>query len=814
MSALIFTVAPAARAGDAAGEAGHGTGSRSKAGSGKGSAARAPVGAACDTTLSQRRAVRGIPVEEGVESPELNELRRFEEQAFARPGSNPAPASTADSDAIMEAPPTLPGRWEGTGDVPEAVRAPETTLTLPRPLPAPDSDWLRSLKLPELPVRWDPQVLRYLDYFKNDVRGRSVMSNWIRRAGRFRTLFEGVLAREGLPKDLLYVAMVESGFETGARSSVGAGGVWQFMPGAARAYGLEVGYWVDARRDPEKSVEAAARYLKDLYVRFGSWHLVFAAYNAGYGAVLKSITRYNTNDYWELCHHESGLPWESSLYVPKILAAAIVGHNLQAFGFGDIVADPPFAYDRVQVPPGTGLVTVARATSTRQEVIAALNPQMIRERTPPDRGKYEVRVPAGSAPLFAESFDRVRAASDRFETVTLRFGETLDDVARARRITARELRRLNGVKDTTELRAGITILVPPKSTKGGVKAPPTSPGTTGDGGAVAAGRGAQGDSVDSDEGGGTGGGGTDEDEILVAVPERVFNYEGRERVFYRTRDGDTLDDIAEALGVRPDDLVDWNNLDGSAKLHPKMVLQVFVRKDFDPTQIVLLDSAHVRVVTLGSQEFLELDAARRGKKRLVIEAKAGETLARIGRRYGLTVGDLARINRFSYNTELQAGQKVVVYSPVGANARELAQGLAPEPRHERAVAALTRTIGMSRTPGKPLGKQPGGQSRAVDSKQIARRATGDAKLEEDNEGGKNEGGKNEARQKPEPPKKSPEKSQGLEKNERPPANGGAGVRAVAKPAAAKSKERDDARSAMPSSVGKPAPSPRGAPKKK
>ncbi|MEO7669983.1 MAG: LysM peptidoglycan-binding domain-containing protein, partial [Polyangia bacterium] len=508
-----------------------------------------------------------------------------------------------------------------------------------------------------------------------------------------------------------------------------------------------------------------------------------------------------------------------------ILAAAIVGHNLQAFGFGDIVADPPFAYDRVQVPPGTGLVTVARATSTRLEVIAALNPQIVRERTPPDRGKYEVRVPAGTAPLFAESFDRVRAASDRFETVTLRFGETLDDVARARRITARELRRLNGVKDTTELRAGITILVPPKSTKGGVKAPPASRGTTGDGGAAAAGTGAQGDSVDSDDGGGSGGGsGADEDEILVAVPERVFNYEGRERVFYRTRDGDTLDDIAEALGVRPDDLVDWNNLDGSAKLHPKMVLQVFVRKDFDPTQIVLLDSAHVRVVTLGSQEFLELDAARRGRKRLVIEAKAGETLARIGRRYGLTVGDLARINRFSYNTELQAGQKVVVYSPVGASARELAQGLAPEPRHERAVAALTRTVGMSHAPAKPLGKQTGVQVRAVDSKQIARRAPGDSKegtltredkedaeRDEDHEGGKNEGGRGEVRQRPEPLKKS----QGLEKSERSAVTGGASARAVAKPAAVKSKERDDDdRPAKASSVGKPAAPPRAAPKKK
>src|SRR6185503_19328093 len=132
--------------------------------------------------------------------------------------------------------------------------------------------------------------------------------------------------------------------------------------------------------------------------------LVFAAYNAGYGAVLKSIARYNTNDFWELCHHEAGLPWESSLYVPKILAAAIVGHNLQAFGFADIVPDPPYACDRVEVQAGTGLATVARATQARPEVITALNPQLLRERTPPDRGKYEIRLPPGTAPLFAAAF--------------------------------------------------------------------------------------------------------------------------------------------------------------------------------------------------------------------------------------------------------------------------------------------------------------------------------------------------------------------------------------------------------------------------
>ncbi|HEY4184346.1 MAG TPA: transglycosylase SLT domain-containing protein [Polyangia bacterium] len=634
-----------------------------------------------EESQSERRAVRGVAVDEPSESPELGELRRFEEESFPR--GHAGSDDGGSWDAPSEPQPALPGRWEGSGDVPEVLRSPDSTGARERAAaPPPDSEWLRSLKLPELPVRWDPQVLRYLDYFKNDTRGRAIMTNWLRRAGRYRSLIEVALVREGLPKDLLYVAMVESGFETSARSRVGAGGVWQFMPGAARAYGLEVGYWVDARRDPEKSVEAAARYLKDLYVRFNSWPLVFAAYNAGYGAVLKSITRYNTNDYWELCRHEAGLPWESSLYVPKIMAAAIVGHNLEAFGFSDVIPDPPFAYETVEVPAGTTLATVARAAKASPEVVAALNPQVARDRTPPDRPAAAVRIPVGTTATFVEAFERTRGANDRLETVTLRFGEALEDVAKARGTTARELRRLNGVKDSAELHAGIAIVVPRKKHEADkreieVAARPAAgaPERTGDG--------------------------PDDEEVLVAVPDRVFNYEGRERVFYRTREGDTLSAIADVFGVRSDDLVEWNNVDPDAKLHPKMVLQIFVRKEFDPTEVVLLDSARVKVVTLGSDEFLELEAARRGKKRLIIETRPGDTLVKLGRRYGLTVGDLARINRFSYNTDLRDGQKVVVYSPIGEPPRDVAQGMTAPARRDRGTVPSLRGVTAPST--KPTG---------------------------------------------------------------------------------------------------------------
>jgi membrane-bound lytic murein transglycosylase D len=657
-----------------------------------------------EESLSERRAVRGSAVDDASaapESPELREVRRFEEQAFPR-GAAVAPAPEGGGSGDVQ----LQGHWGGSGDVPPEART-EIAPARPSAQPAaPDSEWLRALKLPDLPVRWDPLVLRYLDFFKNDPKGHAIMANWLRRAGRFRALFEKTLERHGLPKSLLYVAMIESGFDTGARSRVGAGGVWQFMPGAARAYGLEVSYWVDARCDPERQADAAARYLKDLYVRFGSWPLVFAAYNAGYGAVLKSITAYNTNDFWELVRHESGLPWESSIYVPKIMAAAIIGTNAAAFGFGDLASDPAYAYEEAEAPPGTAFSTIARAAGAHVEVLEALNPELVRDRTPPDRGPSRVRLPPGTAGAFAANLESARTGNTQTETIVLRFGETLDDVARARGTSARELRRLNGVKDTGELRAGVSIVVPKR---GAAKTKARDKGEAVAEGAADAGKTTGPPEVP--EG--------DDDTVIVAVPDRSFAYDGRERVFYRTREGDGLDEIAATFGVRGDELTEWNNLDATAKLHPRMVLQIFVRKDFDPVGVLLLDPGKVRVVTLGSDEFLELEAARRGKKRLTVTAKAGETLVKLGRRYGLTPGDLARINRFSYNTELHEGQRIVVYSPTGEPPREVAMGLTPEPKRPKGGVAMGAAgPHLPTKPGAP--KASAGSTKAAPTKVAVR----------------------------------------------------------------------------------------------
>ena len=613
---------------------------------------------------AERKAVRGAPLEEpdANESPELREVHRFEARAFPRLGG-PELLDAQPDDAALPLPPGLTGRWGGTGDIPRQLRSPEVPARTDKAAASSRPAWAQALTLPELPVRWAPQVIRYLDFFKSDPKGHAIMASWLRKMERFRAIFETALARNELPKDLIYLAMIESGFEPGATSNKSAGGVWQFMPQVARAYGLEVGHWVDARRDPERAAESAARYLKDLYVRFGSWHLAFAAYNAGYGAILRSISRYNTNDYWELCRHESGLPWETTLYVPKILAAAIVGHNRAVFGFADVAPDAPWTYDTISVPAGTSLATLARAAGTSPEVIQLFNPELLRDRVPPDRGFCTVRIPPGSSGHYAQAVAQLRRSGERVETLVLRFGDTLESVAKARGVSLRELKRLNGVSDTADLRGGTTILVPARS---GAPVPASS---------------------GSDE---------SDDTILVAVPDRAVSCPGCERVFYRTREGDTLDEIADVFSVSVDNLVEWNNLDPEAKLQPKLVVQVFVRDGFDRANVALLDPNKVRVATLGSQEFLDLEAARRGKTRLQYTARAGDTLAKIAKRYGLAPGDLARINRLSATSDLGEGQKIVVYSPTPELPREItaANTLAakrPAPTSKTILAKNTST---------------------------------------------------------------------------------------------------------------------------
>lgn len=618
---------------------------------------RVPIDARDDRV--QRRAIRGATLDASRESQELRELRLFEQESFPKSGLRES-MSLGGREVGGGVPGQAGGLGAGLGPdaLPEGLRSPlgprgepGSGESSPPGTSGTSVPWLSALKLldnlglaPTF-VRFEAHVIKYLEFYKDERRGRSIMASWLRKQGRYKALIEQALDKYGLPRFLLYVAMIESGFDPHDRSHKGAVGLWQFMPEGARIYGLRVDYWVDERQDPVRSTEAAARYLGDLKARFGSWHLALAAFNAGYGAVLRAMQKYNTNDYWELCRHEDGLPWETLLYVPKAIATALVGENKGFFGYEEVAADPPVSFDGVPVSSSVSLAAAARAIGIPVEDLARINPHLRRGRTPPLKPgeTWELRLPAGTAERFSRSPEsRGEPGSEKLVAHVVRFGERIEDIAKQRGVSASQLRRINGLvsgDDQAEIRTGVTLLVPERPDHA-ERARPEPPAPL-----------------------------TPEEIVVVAVPDKDMVVPGKKRIFYRVVPGDSIWAIARFFKVRDADLMRWNNLDPEATLATKMVLDIWVDKDFDTSSAVLVDPARVRVVTTGSEEFFELVEALRGRRRQKITCQSGDTWEKLAKRCGLTVSDLERINRVGRGTELKPGQTVVVYHNLSASER-------------------------------------------------------------------------------------------------------------------------------------------------
>ncbi|MBI2202272.1 MAG: transglycosylase SLT domain-containing protein [Candidatus Rokubacteria bacterium] len=244
---------------------------------------------------------------------------------------------------------------------------------------------------PAYPLVLNAQVQHFLDRFTGE--RRDVIGLWINRSNRYLGMIREVLKSRGLPEDLAFTAMIESGFNPVAVSRVGAVGLWQFMAATARRYGLRVDRWVDERRDPEKSTFAAAAYLGDLHKMFGSWWLAQAAYNAGEMKVVRAIRATGSNDFWDLARSRH-LMRETKDFVPQIQAATMIGRDPAQYGFetGDTTI---VAFETVTVPAGTSLRWLAAAAGVSADMLASLNPSLIRSVTPPG-APYALRVPVGT----------------------------------------------------------------------------------------------------------------------------------------------------------------------------------------------------------------------------------------------------------------------------------------------------------------------------------------------------------------------------------------------------------------------------------
>jgi membrane-bound lytic murein transglycosylase D len=394
-----------------------------------------------------------------------------------------------------------------------------------------------NLPLSDIPLTLNSKVEYFLYYFQTS--GKASFSRWLSRSSRYIPMMKEILKREEMPEDLVYVAMIESGFQMHARSWASAVGPWQFMSETGRRYSLRIDQWIDERKDPVKATTAAALYLKELYGMFkGDWYLAAAGYNAGENKILRAINMYNTSDFWEISRG-SYLKRETKEYVPKLLAAAIIAKDPARYGFTDIAYLTPIEYDTVTIPSRTNLDLVAKLTGTTYESIKELNPDLRHWCTPPNYPDYQLKVPKGSKLQFESEYVKIpedqrfteRILYSRYQA---RKKDSLKSVARRFGTTPAVLAELNSLTAKSRI-AGKSLLVPVKQT------------------------------VDFSHEGRT----------ARAVSSKAF------AKYYTVKHGDTISSLAKRFNVSPKLLSAWNNLKAKVALKPgrRIIIAKFTEKN-------------------------------------------------------------------------------------------------------------------------------------------------------------------------------------------------------------------------------------------
>ncbi len=314
-----------------------------------------------------------------------------------------------------------------------------------------------------LPVVSNPMVEYWIRYFKKN--GRNTFLTWLIRAESVRKTVEPLLRQEGLPIELFFLGMIESGYSNTAYSRARATGSWQFMHGTAKLYGLRINHWVDERRDPVKSTVAAARFLKDLYVRFGDWYLAMAAYNAGPGKISRAIRATGSRDFWKIAETRH-IHAETRHYVPKMLAALQIASNPASHGFNyvpDSYHDMPDSLVELSRP--VQLAELAQHLDIAESTLRRWNPELINSITPPEKFldgiAYQLRLPSSHVPTFTKISTRLSYLEIRdVKMYQIKAGDTLSTIARRHGVRMNQIISVNQSLNPRALRVGRTIAIP------------------------------------------------------------------------------------------------------------------------------------------------------------------------------------------------------------------------------------------------------------------------------------------------------------------------------------------------------------------
>jgi membrane-bound lytic murein transglycosylase D len=497
----------------------------------------------------------------------------------------------------------------------------------------------------DFPIVMNKQVEFYLDFFQTTQR--DIFTRWLERSTRYLPMMKAELRQAGLPEDLAYLAMIESGFSLTAFSTAKAVGPWQFMNYTARDYGLVINKYVDERRDPEKSTKAAVAFLRDLYAMFGDWHLAVAAYNAGGGKISKGIRDYNTNDFWELAQ-EQYLNGETKRYVPKLIAAIILAKNPEKYGFTNINYAPPLAYEIVEVPAWTPLRAVEVACEANLEDLRNLNRHLPLLVTPPEQENYPLKVPVGQKELVAKNLPRVKeTVTTDFKTHVVEGKETLTQICKMYGVNKTTLLKANNLRKS-KLAKGQRLRIPYQVTSYALA----------------------------------------DTAIAQAAPPQPVS----RQVQHKVRSGDTVASIAERYKVSPQLIASWNSLKNINKLKVGQTLTLHLDASAaDAAPLTLTATAKIAAPAKNASQAktapdktaqqaktapdkttqakaaapaakAEVRKEKRAAKPTYYEVRNGDTLWTIARRFDLTPDQLRQWNKLD-NDVLRPGTRLQVTNP-------------------------------------------------------------------------------------------------------------------------------------------------------
>lgn len=503
----------------------------------------------------------------------------------------------------------------------------------------------------DFPVVENEKVHYYVDYYSGPAK--KIFTRWLERSSRYLPLMQKIFAEEGLPLDLVYLALVESGFNNRAYSWAHAAGPWQFIRSTGALYGMKNNWWYDERRDFEKATRSAARFLRELRNQFnGDWYLAIAAYNAGPGKIQRAIEMYDTHDFWEISRHPY-LATETKNYVPKLLASLLIAKQPEKYGLSQISYQEPLAFDLVTLPGTTDLEVVAKICNSSYEEIRDLNPELSRWCTPPNKKNYLLRIPAGKKDTFEELFAQV-PANERvnYHTHRVRKGDTLKSLAKKFNIRANDIVAMNSLAKSKSLKVGTDLILPlrkgsPIPLQELIGPPSESSKKTY---TVRKGDTLRGISRKFD---------VSEKElkswnrianVKLIKPGQVLTLSAKgakstakarndgNRIVYKVKSGDTLFGIADNHGVTVEEIVKWNGISRRHVLRPGEKLTLSQKKTVNAAK----------------------KASASSKRKITYKVRPGDTLWEISRRFDVATRQIIEWNKLAADEVLQPGAKLTL----------------------------------------------------------------------------------------------------------------------------------------------------------